>query len=624
MRQYSLALLGLVGLSIIGGCSDSDGSADLGTGLRSVVIGTGVSGFHYDVTQVSCDDGSAIDGGVAGSADADLRVGQTLPGNLSTFIDKPFAQGSTHNFADKFFTLPAGCYDVLVKPIGEGAETCSMAQAKKVQVNEGLTTEILLISQCAGVDPGALDAIAALNHDPSIDAVYFPESKFTCAEPAEICVVASDVDHDPLRKQITFAQGTPCSIGEWSPSADPRGGECTAITCTEPGSFVPQVAVYDQAYNGLNELVDIETLLVDFGGGVGLTSHANLDAQIHIDGVVLYRDGDGDQFGSEAKLFCTAPQEGYVAVAGDCDDADGNRFPGNTEVCDYDHHDENCDDIGALEPAVAGFDDSDEDGYGGGDVRYYCTEEDRDESGDFAQSTDCDDSQASVHPGAEEICGDGIDQDCSGEDEVCPVVEICGDGIDQDGVDGDLPCTHVYWATGWQSVDDYDSVPSVQGTIDLPYGPDVTVTFRGSYKSLQTGAPGETNYWASIDGAYTSETVENGVDTTALIQLQRSGNRSFTFSVPVDDPVIAVVSLGNEDKKTTYDFKSNFNILSSGTNYWGLKGSFEDKAGDKLEGKQGNGVIEFTSNSTTSKIEWSISNGDEGSFGQGINVGLRR
>lgn len=32
---------------------------------------------------------------------------------------------------------------------------------------------------------------------------------------------------------------------------------------------------------------------------------------------------------------------------------------------------------------------------------------------------DCDDNDASVYPGAEEVCGDGIDQDCDGEDAAC-------------------------------------------------------------------------------------------------------------------------------------------------------------------------------------------------------------
>ncbi len=59
-----------------------------------------------------------------------------------------------------------------------------------------------------------------------------------------------------------------------------------------------------------------------------------------------------------------------------------------------------------------------------------------DDDGDgFPDGMDCDDSDATIFPGAEDICGDGIDQNCSGEDKPAGSCDVDRDGFTVD--DGD-------------------------------------------------------------------------------------------------------------------------------------------------------------------------------------------
>ncbi|MFO0682232.1 MAG: MopE-related protein [Sandaracinus sp.] len=80
----------------------------------------------------------------------------------------------------------------------------------------------------------------------------------------------------------------------------------------------------------------------------------------------------------------------------DCDDADAARYPGNTESCDPDGHDEDCD------PTTVGPRDAD----GDGATDAACCN-------GASCGEDCDDAQASVHVGATEACN-SVDDDCDG------------------------------------------------------------------------------------------------------------------------------------------------------------------------------------------------------------------
>lgn len=113
----------------------------------------------------------------------------------------------------------------------------------------------------------------------------------------------------------------------------------------------------------------------------------------------------------------------------DCDDLNHAAFPGAAELCDG--VDGDCDgviDEDAVDPLVW-FEDTDVDGYGLAEVwTVGCILP----PGHAALAGDCDDTNPFVHPDAEEIWYDGVDQDCDGRDDDVdadgwPVLADCDD-----------------------------------------------------------------------------------------------------------------------------------------------------------------------------------------------------
>ncbi|MEZ4318394.1 MAG: putative metal-binding motif-containing protein [Myxococcota bacterium] len=137
--------------------------------------------------------------------------------------------------------------------------------------------------------------------------------------------------------------------------------------------------------------------------------------------VSCFTDGDGDGYGAgDAIPTEGACGSGLSSNSDDCDDADGNVSPAAVETCGNDI-DEDCDDV--VGASVTAYTDADGDGFGVGAPIVACGLS----PGLAALAGDCDDTSAAINPTATEGVADGVDQDCDGF-EACPV-DLDGDGV---------------------------------------------------------------------------------------------------------------------------------------------------------------------------------------------------
>jgi len=134
------------------------------------------------------------------------------------------------------------------------------------------------------------------------------------------------------------------------------------------------------------------------------------------DALTWFADVDGDGYGDQGQPVddCEQPPSA-VADATDCDDEDDETNPSAREYCDG--VDDDCDgmiDEDASDATVF-YLDQDGDGYGVDEIEESCAL-----SAGFAENADdCDDANSAIYPSAEEVCGDGVDNDCSGDGDAC-------------------------------------------------------------------------------------------------------------------------------------------------------------------------------------------------------------
>ena len=140
--------------------------------------------------------------------------------------------------------------------------------------------------------------------------------------------------------------------------------------------------------------------------------------------VTYYRDVDLDTYGNPgiSQTSSTGPPAGYVLNNTDCNDNDFNVNPGVVDICNG--LDDNCNSLIDEGSTNTYYRDFDADGYGmaSSGTTVACSAP----SGYVSNNTDCNDGNASMYPGATEIIGDGIDQNCNG-------MEVCFVDVDNDG-----------------------------------------------------------------------------------------------------------------------------------------------------------------------------------------------
>ena len=201
----------------------------------------------------------------------------------------------------------------------------------------------------------------------------------------------------------------------------------TTAACSQPSGWVADASDCDDAdpasYPGADEYCD----------GADNDCDGSVDEAGALDSGTFYADADSDGYGDPATTTaaCTAGS-GWVADATDCDDMDAATYPGAPELCDG--VDTDCD--GTLdEPealdASSWYADVDGDGYGDPATATPACDQ---PSGylDASVATDCDDGDASIHPGADEYC-DGVDTDCDGTADDSDVLDFDTWYADVDG-----------------------------------------------------------------------------------------------------------------------------------------------------------------------------------------------
>ena len=261
-------------------------------------------------------------------------------------------------------------------------------------------------------------------------------------------------------------------------------------------------------------------------------------------------DQDGDGFGSDSLSAngCDQPA-GTVSNADDCDDSDEDVNPDAYEQCDG--FDNDCDGLtDADDPGVIDgsqyYPDGDGDGFGeeGSALVTLCEVTE----GYVEIAGDCDDGLADIYPGAPEVCGDGIDSDCDGEEGVpsigqgqdldCAQATLVGSAASTGafaGIAGDLTGSGVGSLVFTSEADKVYVVDDAKGRVDIEPDAAATVVEASSGRSL-----GAAVAWGDLTG-------DGQEDLVVGAPFDDSGQTDAGASFLMAGPLSGSISVGSAD-----------------------------------------------------------------------------